>query len=316
MINPGTLRIKIRVALTKEVVLVQKKQITDLSNMTYGEAPMDHFLYCEYCNDYLINGCIAHPFSIMDGSNLVCVNKSRIENAGRGVFNISKQTFEKNTLFGPYLGSFYTTEDYLSKNIESGYPCKILDSNLKSVIGFVDPGMNPDTQTNWLSMVNTSPNIYEQNLTPVQYKGSIYYQVNKAIPPHLELLTYYGDDYTSTIRRAKDIYNPRIMGFKCSSCNISFSKNEYLSIHLDNAHKVLESTALHQVKLIDHIGTVYEKIKKIKCSYCSSFFTRSESLKRHIEAVHEKIKKFKCSYCSSSFTEFSSLQMHVMTFHE
>ncbi|CAB4062479.1 PRDM7_9 [Lepeophtheirus salmonis] len=239
-----------------------KKQITDLSNMTYGAAPMDHFLYCEYCNDYLINGCIAHPFSIMDGSNLVCVNKSRIENAGRGVFNISKQTFEKNTLFGPYLGSFYTTEDYLSKNIESGYPCKILDSNLKSVIGFVDPGMNPDTQTNWLSMVNTSPNIYEQNLTPVQYKGSIYYQVNKAIPPHLELLTYYGDDYTSTIRRAKDIYNPRIMGFKCSSCNISFSKNEYLSIHLDNAHKVLESTALHQVKLIDHIGTVHEKIKK------------------------------------------------------
>ncbi|CAB4063677.1 PRDM7_9 [Lepeophtheirus salmonis] len=240
-----------------------KKQIAfDLSN-TYGAAPEDHFLCsfnnmsiiytdCEDCNDYFINGCLAHPLLIMDGSNLVCVSKSRIENAGRGVFNVSKQTFEKNTLFGPYLGSFYTMEEYTAKDMESGYAWEILDSDLKSVIGFVDPGLNPNPQTNWLAMVNTAPNIYEQNLTPVQYKGSIYYQVNKAIPPHRELLTYYGDDYTSTIGITQDIYNPRIMGFKCPSCNISFSKNEYLSIHFERVHKVLESTTSHQVKSKRH----------------------------------------------------------------
>uniref|UniRef100_A0A0K2U1C4 C2H2-type domain-containing protein n=1 Tax=Lepeophtheirus salmonis TaxID=72036 RepID=A0A0K2U1C4_LEPSM len=41
---------------------------------------------------------------------------------------------------------------------------------------------------------------------------------------------------------------------------------------------------------------------------CSRSFTRTEDLKIHFEGPHKKKKKFHCSYCSSSFTQSGSLK--------
>ena len=60
-------------------------------------------------------------------------------------------TINFRTYFGPYEGKL---EEDADKCEGEGYVWEIKDSNLKSVIGFVDPGSSPDYTKQWLAYVN------------------------------------------------------------------------------------------------------------------------------------------------------------------
>ena len=85
--------------------------------------------------------------------------------AGRGIWNVSKSTtIPVGTFFGPYRGARLNPNDYVQAK-ESGYAWELLDSSHKKrVIGYVDPGPDPDPETNWLAIVN-SANIKSKLLT-------------------------------------------------------------------------------------------------------------------------------------------------------
>ena len=51
------------------------------------------------------------------------------------------------------------------------------------------------SRANWMRFVNCSRNQNEQNLVAFQFRGNVYYRAIKDIPPGLELLVWYGDDY-------------------------------------------------------------------------------------------------------------------------
>ena len=51
------------------------------------------------------------------------------------------------------------------------------------------------TQSNWLRYVNCPRNYEEQNLVGFQYAGEIFYRSYVDIPPDVELLVWYGNQY-------------------------------------------------------------------------------------------------------------------------
>ena len=72
------------------------------------------------------------------------------------------------------------------------------------------------TQSNWLRYVNCARNYEEQNLVGFQYAGEIFYRSYVDIPPGVELLVWYGNQY------ARDLgINPQIItngDFKAHWC--------------------------------------------------------------------------------------------------
>ena len=72
------------------------------------------------------------------------------------------------------------------------------------------------TQSNWLRYVNCARNYEEQNLVGFQYAGEIFYRSYVDIPPGVELLVWYGNQY------ARDLgIDPQIMtkgDFKANWC--------------------------------------------------------------------------------------------------
>ena len=66
-----------------------------------------------------------------------------------------------------------------------------------------------------MAKVNCSGDVSTQNLVGFQYKGNIFYRVIKPIKPRVELLVYYGNQYTTT---------PRLLGSKCQSTPLTKRK--------------------------------------------------------------------------------------------
>ncbi|CAF1587230.1 unnamed protein product [Rotaria sp. Silwood1] len=138
----------------------------------------DARLFCDDCNKFYDNICPYHKQSYIPDkkiskslikhsqrlSDLTCpdgiiIKSSTILKAGKGVF--ATKRFEKNTFFGPYMG---TRHSNFKSAQESGYA--------------------------W------SPNTVEQqNLQPIQYDRNMFYKTMRTIRPGEELFVYYGDDY-------------------------------------------------------------------------------------------------------------------------
>ena len=78
---------------------------------------------------------------------------------------------------------------------ESGNAWEVKDKEGKKVVGYVDPGINPDSDTHWMSKVNCAMNISGQNLVGFQLAGQVYYRAMQDIPIGVELLVFYGDGY-------------------------------------------------------------------------------------------------------------------------
>ena len=114
----------------------------------------DEFIFCERCQEPKYNGCEIHPV-IFDYDHKFEVGPSKVsKKAGRGIFNNDIREVPEGVMFGPYSGQFYNIEEYkeLKKTRgESGYAWEILDPDKIKVIGFIDPGPDPDPKAQWMS---------------------------------------------------------------------------------------------------------------------------------------------------------------------
>ena len=175
----------------------EKRSLRPRKKIDYTEEIVpneDDFIFCEVCGEDFFEGCSLHPAIRNDDPDLVVVGPSTIKDAGRGVFNKSPRTIPVGTLFGPYKGEMVSPADYERKS-KSGYAWQLRDPQKTRVVGYVDPGFDPDPAVDWLSIVNSANRAQDQNVLAVQLKGQIMYSVCRPIPPGTELLTYYGDDY-------------------------------------------------------------------------------------------------------------------------
>ena len=72
------------------------------------------------------------------------------------MWNVGKSIIPVGTTFGPYQGTMLSPNEYTTAK-ESGYAWEILDSaHKKRVVGFVDPGPDPDPATHWMAIINSA----------------------------------------------------------------------------------------------------------------------------------------------------------------
>ncbi|CAK1553221.1 unnamed protein product [Leptosia nina] len=100
--------------------------------------------------------------------------------AGLGVF--AKSPIPSDARFGPYRGR-------ISESAGSNYCWQLYDKHNKPT-HVVDA--SDANNSNWMRYVNCSRHRSEQNLVAFQYQGQMYYRTIKLIPPHTELLVFYG----------------------------------------------------------------------------------------------------------------------------
>jgi uncharacterized Zn-finger protein len=83
--------------------------------------------------------------------------------------------------------------------------------------------------------------------------------------------------------------------FKCSDCNMTFSK--------------LRSLAMHKKK---HKNNKEKSAEKFQCDICSKEFRLKALLRRHVK-VHSTYRPFSCSICPKRYTRDDQLQDHMRT---
>ena len=137
-----------------------------------------------------------------------------------------------------------------------------------------------------------------------------------------KLIFERGDSYQSSAHG---------MEHTCPECNRSFSKNQYLILHLKKTHtkevKVLKSgrtlvkcdmcpyeSDRHMTRHMKMVHTIEDK--KFKCELCPYATEGKSDLKKHIEGVHEKIRSQICKECGYAASEKGTLRRHILRKHE
>jgi uncharacterized Zn-finger protein len=65
-----------------------------------------------------------------------------------------------------------------------------------------------------------------------------------------------------------------------------------------------------------HIKIVHDKIKEVKCEFCSQLFSLPTTLKMHIKSVHEKIRDLACPECDFKCSQIGGgLNKHIKAVH-
>ena len=169
----------------------------------FPEPDVDSYIWCEDCDRLEFHGCETHVTLFGDNNMFnLQVGESAVKarNAGQGIFNEGKEVIPEGTVFGPYTGTFITLSKYKQlekEGKESGNAWELKDKEGKKVVGYVDPGINPDPHMHWMSKVNCSMDIASQNLVGFQLAGQVYYRAKQDIPIGGELLVFYGDGYAT-----------------------------------------------------------------------------------------------------------------------
>nr|CAD7265283.1 unnamed protein product [Timema shepardi] len=188
------------------------KRNIERKNYTEGPVPDDDdYIFCDECDREWEGDCPKHGALVYIKDTEVpedpddpewaektvpyclSVAPSSIPGAGEGVW--TTLPVDKGTKFGPYRGALvhksnksgycwqvqYETHNYtqISRNRRTSH---CVDARDKAV-------------SNWMRFVNCARYEEEQNLLAFQYKGEMYYRTYKKIPPHVELLVWYGDEY-------------------------------------------------------------------------------------------------------------------------
>ena len=109
--------------------------------------------------------------------------------------------------------------------------------------------------------------------------------------------------------------------FKCTRCDISFSKAATLQGHME---------LLHGDAAGDVVSTIVKsKDGQFKCDECDRTFSRKDGVKRHLIRVHNQdpvtkatlpktptsTKDFKCPACDHEYTQAGGVKRHFMTLH-
>ncbi len=326
---------------TKTETNFERRSLRPRKKVDYTEEIVpnsDDFIFCDACGEEFFEGCSLHPAIRNEDKNLVIVNTSTIKNAGRGVFNNSSSPIPVGTLFGPYGGKIIKPADY-DKGTESGYAWELMDPDKKRVIGYVDPGSDPDPQVDWLPIVNSANYARDQNIVAVQVKGQNMYRVCRTIPAGAELLTYYGDEYARSLKidpkqykhgvghkehwdkLATNIMNDRNKHF-CEECGQTFSTKAHKERHIRSIHQgqffscpTCCKRFTQKAPLVRHIKTVHEKEKKFDCKECGKAFGQKGHLNTHISTVHMKRKPHECPFCEMKFGRKGNLNGHIRNLH-
>uniref|UniRef100_A0A8D9AD89 Histone-lysine N-methyltransferase PRDM9 n=1 Tax=Cacopsylla melanoneura TaxID=428564 RepID=A0A8D9AD89_9HEMI len=222
----------------------------NLERVNYAEPEVpnrDDYVYCDECHHVYLGPCLKHPRMYIhdtliseNSANpsydscppMLTIDYSAVPYAGMGVW--STTIIRANTVFGPYVGvRMYA----LNENTTSaGYTWEIkYDRTENKRNHFIDAS---DSQhSNWMRYVNCARNAYEENLVAFQYKGRVFYRVTKHIPPMVELLVNYGNEYCKRLFIDIHSYNDenRVWTnavFQCMECDHSlFSSPLYIEIH-------------------------------------------------------------------------------------
>jgi len=289
--------------------LPRRAAVRAARKMSYAEIYIpsaDEFIFCDYpeCQDEYFEGCSIDDHEVafvdeIDARTFLKVEKSSINGAGRGVFNGFEETIPMGIIFGPYGGPIIDIEEYESKK-ESGYAWELMDPEKKKVIGYVDPGHygQPNPIEYIFAMINSATCKEDQNIVSVQYRSQVVYRVCKEIPYGKELLTYYGDNYSTHLGINPENYHLGKKKFACKQCEMSFRGCS---------------------GLYHHIKAVHEKVR-YPCPYCKSshinYIAKYKSdLQRHIKAVHQKLTFHECSICNKKFFSKSHAQRHYRKVH-
>ena len=124
----------------------------------------------------------------------------------------------------------------------------------------------------------------------------------------------------------KDIDTP--FGVKrtsvCKLCQASFSKTEYLQIHIiEDCHKIRKpgkNDSYKTAKEYTEIETIKlrasnSKAINVTCPICDLPFMNKEIMENHIVTVHKSIKVF-CPICDLSFMNKEAMENHTVAVHD
>ena len=293
-------------------------------------------------------GCQTHPPLFMSDATarkLITFKKSNLRDAGRGVFNgSSADSIEAGVVFGPYVGELIKPSAYKKQekeNKESGYAWELLDSALKKrVIGYIDPGQDPDPKIHWLSLINCANTKSQQNIEVCQFNGRIYYHVCSPIAPKKELLTHYGPKYNVELGIIGRRFEEEV-GFKknltveeynemtkCRFCNVAFAIKEAFKKHncrktkqehdgpFSCAENECQAKFMSPEELHKHEENgQHLKVKPFKCEDCEKQYLTRSNLNQHRRQAHENIK-FRCKECNKEFGLRFNLMKHKIALHQ
>ena len=313
----------------------------------FPEPDTDSYIWCSGCDRLEYHGCETHVTLFGDNNMFnLQVGESAIKarNAGQGIFNRGKDIIPEGTLFGPYTGRFIPIAEYeqlQEEGKESGNAWEVKDKNGKKIVGFMDPGINPDPSTHWMSKVNCAMNIQDQNLVGFQLVGQIYYRAMQDIPPGRELLVFYGGSYATGLGIDVKKYE-RYSGEEdqtedavmCDYCLIGMGSEELVKEHGCREKKDVEMKRMAQTgerkwvcnvcgkgctskSNLDKHGAVHSKVKAYVCLVegCNKAFTHRSALTRHKKTVHEGGVYYECEECGRRFGEKHNMRRHYQIVH-
>jgi len=328
-----------------------RRTLRPRKEVTYNEEvapPHDGYIWCSTCKEQKFNGCEEHVPRFADWSDfsLNIEPSCAARNSGEGVVNRGP-TIEEGTVFGPYVGKFWTKAEYkevVKAHQESGNAWAIRDKEGLEVVGYIDPPRELDPRLHWMAKINCAATSDAQNLVGFQLHGQIYYRAIKNIPNGKELLTWYGREYAkdlgidvAKVDFFKGKENHKTEGIPCVICNCLFSTAEALEAHQEarsSCRKKLGKSSgkftcaicgqdfVSLVKMNDHeilhdrwASPSFQTLDK-QCPLCFKNFFSKQDMQRHYNTVHAKKTEFKCPTCGKEFGRKSNLDRHVRTVHE
>ena len=103
----------------------------------------------------------------------------------------------------------------------------------------------------------------------------------------------------------------------CTNCELAFSTNTLLAIHLMDFHEYKEKDAAKMLgfKVIEDNDSNAIKVFNYSCDVCLKKFHDQKSLKRHHKRHHEN-HAIKCDQCDFTTNEDYRLKIHILRKHE
>ena len=109
----------------------------------------------------------------------------------------------------------------------------------------------------------------------------------------------------------------------CKKCQKSFLKKSILKQHIWTVHEkkkllkcdICAMSFLSNKKLNNHKNKASCKIVNF-CKECNKSFRKKSILKKHIQSVHEKKKFYKCDICPKIYSTNRNLNNHKIKDHD
>ncbi|GJQ84020.1 hypothetical protein Trydic_g10486 [Trypoxylus dichotomus] len=125
--------------------------------------------------------------------------------------------------------------------------------------------------------------------------------------------------------KAERAAQPINVKHECASCNLTFSTDTALQIHILEAHRNVNTHLLPsrcticniefktQASYDEHARLHRTASTAFQCKYCSKRFNKSETFNIHVNEVHPEFAdcKFKCHQCDRVFEKQNALTIHL-----